>query len=46
MKPRNGVIRALVEQGNIRRLMGKTIAPKRGKKSVYDRRSNKKVDSE
>jgi hypothetical protein len=43
-KVRNGVIRALVEQGNIARIAGKIIAPKKGKGAKYNRKEAKNVD--
>ena len=41
---RNGVVRAIVEQGLIRCLAGKRFAPKKGRGAKYDRRENKRVE--
>jgi len=42
--PRNGVLWALILQGNISRLSGKFIAPRRGRGAGYDRKAEKNVE--
>ena len=43
---RNGVIRALIDQGLIIRLASKTFVPRKGRGSKYDRKGNKEIEND